>query len=149
LSPSDISEDSPAARRHAIWRDIVIDFTQRKISFDEDRLAAFAGIAGELQAAWKSRYTAGLWAHFLAEKLLWTMVRTEHMGGRSAPKTIEYLAPTWTWISASRYGTILIEDVNIFHVDAKIIDCSVTPVAPNAPLSRVKGSHLILQLRLT
>jgi len=50
------------------WIDTVIDYSHRKVSFEEDRLVALAGVASEFQRLGEGNvYLAELWSRDLLE----------------------------------------------------------------------------------
>lgn len=87
-----------------MWWDCVFDFSLRKLSFKEDRVAAIAGITRWYQNMTSKTPALGLWKEELAIDLCW------HVGGetlsykplvgrvRPIPSRIANV-PSWTWLS--------------------------------------------------
>jgi hypothetical protein len=87
------SEDEPNMQFK--WMTVVESFTERNLTFNEDRLPAIAGIAAALQPYAASDYFYGLWRQELGKNLLWSVHRSE---SRSRRHRNAY-APTWSWAS--------------------------------------------------
>ncbi|AEO64753.1 uncharacterized protein THITE_2111064 [Thermothielavioides terrestris NRRL 8126] len=82
-----ISDMVPYSNRLDTWKDIVTEFSIRQLQYAEDRLAALAGIASELQRVWADEYMFGLWRSMLLRTLVWWA----HWPGRRLTA-----APTWS-----------------------------------------------------
>ncbi|EOA87451.1 uncharacterized protein SETTUDRAFT_136273 [Exserohilum turcica Et28A] len=81
------------------WTNIVNEYRGRKLSFEKDRIIAFAGIATAFSHKSKLTYLGGLWAEILPAALLWHvdrkpawLVRTEN----NIPDGISIADATWT-----------------------------------------------------
>lgn len=70
---------------------MVGNFTSRQLTETNDRIAAMAGVVGELQRMWKDRYSFGLWERLGARGLCWAMPKE--------PSERLPIAPTWSWCS--------------------------------------------------
>ncbi|TVY17477.1 hypothetical protein LARI1_G004820 [Lachnellula arida] len=70
---------------------LVQEYSARKLSFDSDKLPAFAGIVQLLHPAIGGDYMAGIWSTDLRRGLLWRaeMITCEHVQ--------DYRAPSWSW----------------------------------------------------
>jgi Heterokaryon incompatibility protein (HET) len=77
------------------WHEVVSSFTERKLSFEQDKLPALSGIAKRFQRAYKMTYLAGLWGQQLIDDLCWYTDR--QLGRRRQLAT--YRAPSWSWAS--------------------------------------------------
>jgi hypothetical protein len=93
-----INSDNPLAPHHRNvdhileeYYRVVTAYTWRRLSFDSDKLPAFAGIAEILHSALGGEYLAGIWSKDLNAGLLWyrEMKTCEHVE--------RYRAPSWSW----------------------------------------------------
>ena len=84
------------------WWMMVQAYTACKLTFDKDKWAAFAGLAGEVERHTRTRLHHGLWESNLFDEVLWKAKRP----GRK----VDYDAPSWSWlsvdagVSAQRYN---------------------------------------------
>ncbi|KAM7211532.1 HET domain containing protein [Rhypophila decipiens] len=104
---------------------LVSAYSQLRLTYEKDRLAAFAGIARTLyssgsRSGGESEYLAGHWKESLAHNLTWQVreptvpfsawpQRPEAAAGAGSD---EYVAPTWSWASTpgSFYNLQLLKD---------------------------------------
>jgi hypothetical protein len=82
--------------RRFAWSTLIIHYTQRQLTREEDKLPAFSGIATIVQNITKDRYLAGLWESDLTNCLLWKVIPSKSSG---IPK--KYRAPSWSWASVN------------------------------------------------
>ncbi|KAI1760385.1 heterokaryon incompatibility protein-domain-containing protein [Hypoxylon sp. FL1150] len=81
------------------WERIVRQYTRRKLTFQDDRLAAIAGVASELQERTGVPYLAGLWDHeTLPFLLLW---RNESLPHQLDSRPTITCAPSWSWAAVN------------------------------------------------
>jgi hypothetical protein len=75
-----------------VWASIVMQYSERDLTYDRDKLVAIDGVAQQLAVMVpKEQYVAGLWRRpNLAIYLLW-IARGERTRNRSAP--------SWSWAS--------------------------------------------------
>jgi hypothetical protein len=99
--------DCPIEKRHWQWQRMVEEFTWLQLSYEEDRLPAFSGLAQQYQNRLKSEYLAGLWRENLGADLLWFAY--PELGSEAqryyTKKPVKWRAPSWSW--ASLEGPIL------------------------------------------
>lgn len=76
------------------WSMLVKNYTKRQLTYERDKLPAFSGLAGVVQALTKDRYLAGLWESNLIDGLLW---KVDPSGSAKYPR--KYRAPSWSWAS--------------------------------------------------
>jgi hypothetical protein len=81
-------------RNQEVWRDIVQEYTQLRLTFISDRLSALLGLANALQPWHKGRYIAGLWEDNLVWGLGW---KRDEVSYDHRPPSSQTLAPTWSW----------------------------------------------------
>lgn len=123
--------------RCLLWMEIVEDYTNRDLSYPEDKLLAILGVASELGNFWKDTYLAGMWRTALVHQLAWMRHRVPSRR-YMAPK--QYRAPSWSWASIDGpVGMMMLEDVY-----AELIDCHVKPLVENIPMGQVKDARLVL-----
>ncbi|KAF2103351.1 HET-domain-containing protein [Rhizodiscina lignyota] len=102
------------------WRYVVSEYSQRKLTYDNDVLPALSGLASRMVNEQTGRYLAGLWEHDLLRGMVWSAYGEEKELGS------EYLAPSWSWASTRRsidwaLGASEIE----FHLKILESDCTV------------------------
>lgn len=78
-------------RPFKLWYSLVLNFGRRNLTYPDDRLPAFSGMAQHFQQILDGTYLAGLWKEDLMVGLLWRM---EDPGRVSV-----YRAPSWSWPS--------------------------------------------------
>ena len=100
------------------WYIIIADFTSRKLTYEEDRLPAIAGIAKRFGAAVNDSYHAGLWRHDMICGLLWHAADSNYTGAtKSSAK-----APSWSWASIN--GCVTYPYLFSANPNGSRIDCS-------------------------
>ncbi|CAK1359297.1 unnamed protein product [Cercospora beticola] len=84
------------------WRDVISQFSRRKLTFEQDVFAAVSGLASMWHDKRQSegRYLAGLWEADLLRGLLW--VCADNSEGMEVLRPTRYLAPSWSWASVRR-----------------------------------------------
>ena len=76
-----------------LWQNTVRDYSRMKVTFEEDKLPALAGLASRFSKMKNSDvYLAGLWRTHLPLHLMW-----ELEGPATRPTT--WRAPSWSWAS--------------------------------------------------
>lgn len=90
-----------AAELGAMWRDMVEDYTKRKLTIESDIFPALNGLAAHFNHTCLSDYMAGLWQKDLAHGLMW-----EHAEGSfAAQRPQQSRGPSWSWASVLGYVT--------------------------------------------
>ncbi|RSL75878.1 hypothetical protein CEP51_010471 [Fusarium floridanum] len=82
------------------WHTLVDEFSNRSLTFPEDRLPAIGGIAERLGLQSKNQYLAGIWQSHLPGGLLWIV--DTYAKGSPQPQASTYVAPSWSWASTNR-----------------------------------------------
>ncbi|CAN8097460.1 unnamed protein product [Discula destructiva] len=102
-----------SSRHRELWRDLVVQYTQKKLTNPEDGLDAIGGLAERWEnPATTGEYLAGLWEHDILNGLRW-MPDTEEPETTLSSKFEDrerrenrafdrYLAPSWSWASIQR-----------------------------------------------
>lgn len=108
------------------WKQLVEEFSQRKVSREEDRLPALAGLAARHAQATGDTYVAGLWRENLHWWLLWEP--RAYFNPRCDQLAPKRHAPSWSWASLGREVEFW-DPSNIFETDASIVSvfCQYDP----------------------
>ncbi|KAF5001677.1 hypothetical protein FGRMN_844 [Fusarium graminum] len=148
------TEEQSGVALRKVWYNFLQEYMSRSLTFESDRLVAFAGIAKAYQSHAKippNSYLAGLWRPALLESLLWSV-----SDGRKVSPPQNYRAPSWSWASAEpepdSAGKFLIgnRDMNFdlkeneepWMPTATVIDASVTTV--RSEFGPVSDGYLVL-----
>jgi hypothetical protein len=133
---------SPSAR----WERIILDYTARYVTHENDKLPALSGIAKVIQSRTGDQYLSGLWRNDILRQLCWH-TDTYLLKRIDFQKPKGYRAPSWSWASIDGNISFHSEpEVARFH--AAFVDCTVQPLFANDPLGRVKNGTLVLEGRL-
>ncbi|GKU18943.1 unnamed protein product [Fusarium langsethiae] len=81
---------------HELWRDLIVQYSQKQITFRTDGLPAVAGLATEWSDKLTGRYLAGLWEKDLLNGLRWMPDE------KDSEEELSYIAPSWSWLSVHR-----------------------------------------------
>jgi hypothetical protein len=130
---------------HFSWKDVVKEFTQRKLTFDSDRLPAISGLAELMKSDAASDYACGLWKQDLALHLLWWVNPfAKPMMPSTSRRHSTYYAPSWSWASVTgpiRYhAPLVLNDPNV-RIGIEIIEVDTLPAGPN-PFGQVRSGHI-------
>jgi hypothetical protein len=129
--------DRPQSSPVMPWDRIVEEFSQRILTYAEDRLPALAGIARHMSGILKDDYLAGIWRSDLVAQLSWTIL-PEALGNFQPCST----APSWSWASVNRpiqFNTCFGDP------EARAISCTVDPIDKEAPFGKVREG--VLEIR--
>ncbi|KAF5971733.1 het-domain-containing protein [Fusarium coicis] len=144
------------------WSDFIREYSQRTLTFNNDRLPAISGIIHACKPPPGEVYLAGIWKSNLPEGLLWYVLNRKentkdpivaHMVNETGdnPSAIVarqyYVAPSWSWASVNcKVGFEDYEFKRFGGVSAlEFISCSTTLVDSSAdgdPYGRVKAGYL-------
>jgi len=100
---------------HDSWYGMVQEYTQRQLSYSDDKLPALSGLANAYSKRHGVDYVAGLWAQDLWVGLLWYSRNNESL---SRPQS--YRAPSWSWASVD--GPVDFFSINAGHVPIDTLD---------------------------
>jgi len=79
-----------------LWSNIVRQFSECNLTFENDKLPAISGIAKWMASQVNDEYLAGLWRRDLESQLLW--YSSKHL--QDSPHLWRtYRAPSWSWAS--------------------------------------------------
>jgi hypothetical protein len=114
--------------------------SQKKLSYESDKLSAISGIASSMQSALEDTYLAGMWKSDLSNSLGW---RSSHRN--TIPD--RYRAPSWCWSSLIGEITMCDTSNEFTKLDVRspkttIVDVQCIPATAN-PFGWVKeGAYL-------
>ncbi|KAF5628032.1 tol [Fusarium sp. NRRL 52700] len=120
-----------------VWHTLLQEYMSRSLTFESDRLVAFAGIASFYQSHAKIKansYLAGIWRHVLLQDLLWTISE-----GRKVSPPQNYRAPSWSWASVEPAP----DTKKKFLIGTTVIEATVEIMG--SEFGSVSGGHLVLQ----
>lgn len=121
---------------HALWFNLVQEYSRCKLTFARDRLVAISGLAQIFQAQIDDDYVAGLWKKDLESQLLWRAVKPDE---RPIPPT----APSWSW--ASLKGSVYFDHQDWgseFSIAIKIEQVNIIPCSYSNPFGEVSEGSL-------
>lgn len=122
-----------------VWDTLLGNYTGSKVSFAQDKLIAFAGLAAVWAKFSNDEYLAGLWRSRLPRDLLWY---TSHP--RNDNEHPEYVAPSWSWASMDGEVTWFEDEVGLgLRPLIEIISAHVEQAKAN-PFGQVKSGSISL-----
>ncbi|SCO92101.1 uncharacterized protein FRV6_16229 [Fusarium oxysporum] len=133
--------DDHIPRLSLAWHNLVMLYSRKDITFEEDKLVAISGLAGLFAAQMGTDYFAGLWKPTLLKDLLWEV----DVDNSVTKRPLKYRAPSWSWASVEcpvKYLPGWIESNQVTVIDVKI-----QTVSQNQ-FGRVSGGYLQLQGKL-
>ncbi|KAI1142192.1 HET-domain-containing protein [Hypoxylon sp. FL0543] len=137
------------------WDKIVRIFTQRQLTYPEDKLPAISGISQLVHRQTGWRYLAGLWQERLIHQLLWERNSFHpHFEDRDTSMPSKYRAPSFSWASVDCPVITFtanhrdVEEDGLLHEDARFVDSEIF-LSGVDPFGRVEsGSSLTMEGRL-
>lgn len=136
-------EAKERAEHHELWRDLIIQYSQKQITHRTDGLPAIAGLATKWSNKLTGNYLAGLWERDLLNHLRW--MPDEKDSGQEP----QYIAPSWSWLSVHRGVTW---GLHSFEMDEFFItvDYSRTRCVPSGinPFGEIASGHIFLKGRI-
>ncbi|KAI0137833.1 HET-domain-containing protein [Hypoxylon sp. NC0597] len=150
MTPSD--EQPPALIHRNIepmeilkaWHQIVQMYTQRTLSYQEDKLPAMSGIAQLIHKVTGWTYLAGLWNYEIIRQLLWER-DTLAACISPPPPPLTYRAPSFSW-AAMDYPVRFGENDYSLIDDARLIDSKMG--SGTDPFGRVDNGSLRMEGKL-
>jgi hypothetical protein len=91
-------EDSDAGQLDDLWVSWCHDYSERKISYASDRMAALAGLTSFIEQKKKDNSLLGLWETSIAKDLMWQDPLERHHILQDKTGRIE-MFPSWSWLS--------------------------------------------------
>jgi hypothetical protein len=133
LRPPERLHSPDSIRRN--WQTLVSLYSQRKLTYGDDKLLALGGIANLYHLEIGSDYLAGLWRSTLKLDLLWySPVYPKH-------DRAKYRAPSWSWASIDDPIKFMYVNDSFPHM-FDIIDCEVATSNPHNRFSKVQSGYL-------
>jgi hypothetical protein len=87
-----------------LWQSAVMDFSDREISFESDRLVAISGVAQQLAPYIGGAYYAGMWERNFIAEMTWRSKHHYHprLSKRPwRPAETNHKAPSWSWLAVN------------------------------------------------
>jgi hypothetical protein len=131
--------DSAEEMMFRCWRNIVADYSTRKLKFESDTLVPLSGLAYRWQSTATGRYLAGIWENDFLRSLGWQT---------SGPEKVisSYIAPSWSWSSTARSVHWILSGDNLTpHYRLDHVDCICDP---SSPYGKVTSGYASLHVRL-
>jgi len=126
------------------WYRIVSEFTNRRITYEDDRLPALSGIASRIHQHLGDPYIVGLWQGDMVRGLTWAnrLYRKQRLKKYPTNSPSRLWSPTWAWASRGHgyYASSAID----MEPKALLLDVSTTPLGSN-PLGCVASARLSIQ----
>jgi len=119
-----------------MWRDIVREYSRRKLTFAQDKLPALAGLVSKLSEKTGYTYVAGLWLQdLLPTGLLW--FRDFATTPLIRPR---YRAPSWSWASIDSHvaWSKSLPEGNL-RAKVEIIQCEISLLSKRSPFGAISG----------
>ncbi|PQE18109.1 heterokaryon incompatibility protein [Rutstroemia sp. NJR-2017a BVV2] len=142
-SSNSISNFSDLQAIGRAWAQIVGIYSQRLLSYGEDKLPALGAVAALFSAQANMKYLAGLWSGGLLPRLLlWQVLLNKDY----VPSAL-YMAPSWSWASLEtpvEYPQVLSLMVYQWH-GINIISVDIVLENEALPFSRVTDGFLKLE----
>jgi hypothetical protein len=82
----------------SVWQKMTMEYSRMDISYADDILPAFSGIASSFASTGLGTYYAGLWSSTLTSNLCWKS-SSNAFGQAVNQRASIYTAPTWSWAS--------------------------------------------------
>jgi hypothetical protein len=122
-----------------MWRDIVREYSRRKLTFAQDKLPALAGVASKLAEKTGYTYVAGLWLEDLVPTgLLW------FRDFATTPLTRpQYRAPSWSWASIDSHvaWSKSLPEGNV-RAKVDIIQCEILLDSKISPFGGISSGYI-------
>jgi hypothetical protein len=128
------------------WKNVIMLYSERKLSSDNDKLVAVAALAQSFHSIIQLPYLAGLWSGpTLLPMLLW-----ESCYYTGIPTYKEYIAPSWSWASVPATVTFraghVVQDMAPFDVD--LLSSSTTLKNKSMTFGQVSAGRITLKAHI-
>jgi hypothetical protein len=131
------------------WQQIILEYTNLKLTYDSDRLPAIAALADRM---WRLRrlddvYIAGLWRNSILSDMLWTSKPFESgKWGQALEPRPARLVPSWSWASVQNArifwsGYAFPDTTNIVSLNYTVIGAAHLGEVSNASI--VLRTHVL------
>jgi hypothetical protein len=127
--------------RMARWEDLIREYSRRKLSREDDKLPALAGLAAKFESLVGAEYLAGLWSCWLPMHLLWKVTGASGTGSTQS----NWRAPTWSWLSMNSPVEMDLGDYEHFTAVAKVTNYAIEALKRFQLLGRLKSASITLR----
>jgi hypothetical protein len=134
--------DEHIPRLSRAWHNLVMLYSTKEITFEQDKLVAISGLAILFAQQMGADYFSGLWRCTLLSDLLWKVDVDIYI--RDRPLT--YRAPSWSWAAVECPVIYLPGWVESTMVS--VVDVKVHKAPGKSQFGRVTGGYLRLQGKL-
>ncbi|KAG8530523.1 uncharacterized protein KY384_005026 [Bacidia gigantensis] len=133
------------ASNHMIhWYAMVKDYSDRRLTFKEDKLPAIAGMAKKMQELTGDGYVAGLWKRDILRGLCWQTQSKTYYNSREDG---HYIAPSWSWASVDcgiQWPYEVLEYQQVSEQEkTMVLDVEVETATPD-PTGRISSGRIQL-----
>jgi hypothetical protein len=125
----------------ARWEDLIREYSKRKLSREDDKLLALAGLAAKFDSLVRAEYLAGLWSCWLPMHLLWRVVGDSGSGSNQS----SWRAPTWSWLSMNSPVEMDVGNYKHFTALAKVANYAIEALKKFQLLGRLKCASITLR----
>ena len=102
--------NEPVSALFQTWNDIVMLYSNAKLTYRTDKLLALAGVARMIAGVTKDRYLAGMWKEDIVLQLPWYVKNpVKETIDRYTALNGQYVAPSWSWAAANS-GVVIRSD---------------------------------------
>jgi hypothetical protein len=136
--------DNERDRRHMDWCSIVEHYSDRRLSYNGDKLPAISAIAEYYAAMLSESYLAGSWDTYLVNGMMWLIQKhlKPNVWAQSPPK---YRTPSWSWAAHNQRVRFRNSDgVEPDMVVVEIISYGTNLVREELPFGEVVSGQIIL-----
>ncbi|GKZ29884.1 hypothetical protein AbraIFM66950_006845 [Aspergillus brasiliensis] len=120
----------PYPKPDRFWRNLVIQYSQKSITFFIDKLIAFEGIARQFRDLGLGHYYYGIWEASLLEDLGWNACLTGHPTCSLTDANADVIiGPSWSWLATN----FQIEDVHDWLAGAPDVEMQHLPKIHRLP----------------
>lgn len=130
------------------WYRMVSEYSQRKLSFQTDKLPAIAALARSFSERFPDqKYLAGLWESDIHKSLLWSHSVWKEFDDYQKLLPKNYVAPSWSWARGPPKTDWLLSNDKQPKSELIVRNTEVVPEQHN-PFGRVSKGRLMLTARM-
>ncbi|KAI0376804.1 HET-domain-containing protein [Hypomontagnella monticulosa] len=131
-----------------LWREIIENYSSRRLTNPTDALPALSGLASEFHRATGDTYVAGLWKMDIIQGLSWSRWSALPIKYKNDEPILldKYLAPSWSWASILGKKVLFMANTQYDHVKryADVLDIKIQ-LATKDPFGAVQGGSITLR----
>ncbi|KAK4072777.1 uncharacterized protein Triagg1_5822 [Trichoderma aggressivum f. europaeum] len=128
------------------WYEPMLEYSNKKFTYETDRLAAVSSYAKLIANKSGDVYLAGLWKENLQRGLLWKIHRRSRWTFRRLKWFLkhppQYIAPSWSWARAR--SRLLWDNTNYMNLECSILEAKTKPHGGDI-YGRVSRGRLLLR----